>query len=150
MNPLILNHRTLVLLALLTVLAGCSDKQIISESCSIDWVNGSAKPIVTMKRNSTLQVVGWAADIISKQAPESISVNLVSSTGAVLKFSEGKLTVLRPDVNAALSAPSIINSGFDLSAKLESQVPGTYEFQILQHFPDRTLVCKSNKRIVIE
>jgi hypothetical protein len=132
-------------------LAGCSNKQIYSEtSCSIDWVNGSAESIVSTNRANTLKVEGWAADILSKQAPESISINLVSSAGVVSEFVEGKLTIARSDVNAALNAPSITNAGFSLSAKLKSQAPDTYEIQILQHFSDRILVCKSNKRIRIE
>lgn len=145
------NSRTIVLLAALITLAGCSDKQIFSEtSCSIDSVNDSGDLIVATKGNGILTVAGWAADNLSKQAPETITINLVSSAGVVSKFTEGKLTVARPDVSAALNAPSIANTGFGLSDQLESLVPGTYEIQILQQFPERILVCKSVKSVRID
>ena len=145
-----INYRTIVILATLITLAGCSDKQILSgTSCSIDSVNDSGDLIVTMKASGILKVAGWAADNLSKQAPEAIIINLVSSIGAVSKFAEGKLTVARPDVNTALNAPTIGNVGFGLSAQLESPVPGIYEIQILQNFSDRTLVCKSAKSVRI-
>ena len=145
-----INYRTIVILATLITLAGCSDKQILSgTSCSIDSVNDSGDLIVIMKASGILKVAGWAADNLSKQAPESITINLVSSIGAVSKFAEGKLTVARPDVNTALNAPSIGNVGFGLSAQLESPAPGIYEIQILQNFSDRTLVCKSAKSVRI-
>ena len=151
MSKSIFNYRTIVLLASLIALIGCSYKQIFTEtSCSVDAVNGSGELIVATKRNSALVVAGWAFDNLSKQTPESISVNLVSSTGMVSKLAEGgKVTVARPDVSAAYNAHSITNAGFNISAKLELQTPGTYELQILQHFSDRILVCKSNKSIKI-
>ena len=145
-----INYRTTVILAALITLAGCSDKQILSVTgCSVDSVNDSADLIVTMKGSSILKVVGWAADNLSKQAPETIIINLVSSNGAVSKFAEGKLTVARPDVNTVLNAPSIGNVGFGISAQLASPIPGIYEIQILQNFSDRTLVCKSAKSVKI-
>ena len=107
MSPSVSNRRALRLLMPLMALAGCCNKHIYSEtSCSIDWVNGSDKLIITTKRDNTLEVAGWAADILSKQAPESVSINLVSSAGMVSEFAEGKLTVARSDVNAALNAVS--------------------------------------------
>lgn len=145
-----INFRTLVLLATLITLAGCGDKKILSStSCSIDSVNDSGDLIVTTKANSILKVAGWAADYLSKQAPDSVTINLVSSIGAVSKFAEGKLTVARPDVNTALNAPAIANVGFGLSAQLESPASGIYEIQILQHFSDRIIVCKSAKSVKI-
>lgn len=145
-----INYRTIVILVTLITLAGCGDKKIFTEaSCSIDSVNDSAELIVATKGNGILKVGGWAADNLSKQAPESITINLVSSIGAVSKFAEGKLTVVRPDVNTALNAPSIGNVGFGLSAQLESPTPDTYEIQILQNFSDRVLVCKSAKSVRI-
>ena len=145
------DSRTVMLLAALITLAGCSDKKIFSlASCSIDSVNDSGDLIVAMKSNDILKIAGWAVDDYSKQAPETITINLVSSTGAVSKITEGKLTVVRPDVSAALNMPSITNAGFGLSAQLESPAPGTYEIQILQHFSDRILVCKSPKSVRID
>ena len=145
-----INYRTILILATLITLAGCSDKQILSvTSCSIDSVNDSGDAILTMKAGGILKVAGWAADNLSKQAPETIIINLVSSNGAVSKLVKGKLTVARPDVNTALNAPSIGNVGFGLSAELASPVPGVYEIQILQNFPDRTIVCKSAKSVSI-
>lgn len=145
-----INYRTILILAALITLGGCSDKQILSGTgCSVDSVNDSADLVVTMKATGILKVAGWAADNLSKQAPETITINLVSSVGAVSKFAEGKLAVARPDVNAHLNAPSIGNVGFGLSAYLASPVPGIYEIQILQNFSDRTLVCKSAKSVKI-
>lgn len=143
-----ISFRAIVLLTTLIAFSGCSDKQILSgTSCSIDSVNDSGDSMVTMKSGSTLKVAGWAADSLSKQAPETIIINLVSSIGTVTKFAEGKLTVARPDVNLALMAPTIGNVGFGLSAQLGSLVPGIYEIQILQNFSDRKLVCKSAKTV---
>ena len=153
MSKSIFNYQIIMLLASLIALTGCSDKkQIFTEtSCSVDAVNGSGELIVATKRNSVLVVAGWAFDKLSKQTPESISINLVSSTGMVSKLAEGiKVTVARPDVSAVYNAPSITNAGFGISVQLKSQTPGTYELQILQHFSDRILVCKSNKSIKIE
>ena len=145
------NYRLILILATMITLCGCSEKQILSgTSCSIDLVNDSGDSVVTMKSGSTLKAAGWAADSLSKQAPEAIIINLVSSIGAVTKFAEGKLTVARPDVNLALMAPTIGNVGFGLSAQLESLVPGTYEIQILQNFVDRIIICNSAKRVNIE
>lgn len=146
-----INFRTIALLALLITFAGCSDKKIFSgTSCSIDGVNGSGDLIVATKGDQLVSMAGWAADSLSKQAPENITINLVSSTGVVSKFADGKITVARPDVNAVLNAPSIVNAGFGLSAKVESLALGIYEIHILQHFTDRTLVCKSAKSIRID
>lgn len=145
-----INYRIIVILATLITLVGCGDKQILSGiGCSVDSVNDSGDVIVTMKAGSILKVAGWAADNLSKEAPETITINLVSSDGAVSKFAEGKLTVPRPDVNTALNVPSIGNVGFGLSGYIESPVLGIYEIQILQNFSDRTLVCKSAKSVKI-
>lgn len=146
-----INSRAIVLLASLITLAGCSDKKIFSEtSCSIDSVNDSGDLIVAMKGNGILKVAGWAADDLSDQAPETVTINLLSSAGVVSKFTDGKPTMARPDVNAALKAPNITNVGFGLSAPLESLAPGIYGIQILQHFPDRILACKSAKSVRID
>lgn len=151
MSTSIFNRRALVLLTSLMTLAGCSDKQIFTEtSCSVDSVNGSGELVITAKRNGILKVEGWAADGLSKQTPESVSINFVSSAGVVSEFAESKLFVARPDVSAFLKAPSVTHAGFGVSAKLESQLPGIYEIQLLQNFPDRILACKSNKTIKIE
>lgn len=151
MSQSIFDRRIVVLLASLITLAGCGEKQISAvSSCSIDSVNNSGNLIVPVKSNSVVQLAGWAIDSLSKQAPESISIILVSSVGNVSKLAEGKATVARPDVSTAHNVPSITNAGFGFSAKIESQVAGTYELQILQHFSDRILVCKSNKIIKVE
>jgi hypothetical protein len=151
MSLSVINYRTVVLFSSLIALAGCTDKQNVTDGCHIDSVNNSGDLIVTTKRNSIIQVAGWAFDKLSKQAPESISVNLVSSTGKVSELTKGKTTIARPDVSAAFNAPSVTNAGFVVSTKLESQAPGTYELQILLHFHDRDLVCKSiTKSIKIE
>lgn len=143
--------KTITLFAFLITLSGCSDKKLFSEtSCSIDLVNDSGELIVTTKGDAVLKVAGWAVDNLSKQAPDTIEINLVSSGGVVTGFMEGKLTIPRPDVNIALNVPSISNAGFGLSAQLHSLAPGLYEIQILQHFIDRILVCKSAKRINVE
>jgi hypothetical protein len=145
------NSRTVILLATLITLAGCSDKKIFSAtSCSIDSVNDSGDLIVAVKAKGVLKVSGWAADSLSKQAPETITINLVSSTGAVSKIAEGKLTVARPDVSAFLNAPSITNAGFGLSTQLEYPALGIYEIQILQNFSDRIIACKSAKSVRID
>jgi hypothetical protein len=144
------NYRTILILATLITLVGCSDKQILSGTgCSIDLVNDSGDEIVTMKAGGILKVAGWALDNLSKQAPETIIINLVSSNGAVSKFAQGKLTMARPDVNTAYNASAIGNVGFGISAELASPVPGIYEIQILQNFSDRTIVCKSAKSVSI-
>ncbi len=145
-----INYRTIVILATLITLAGCGDKQILSGiGCSVDSVNDSGDILVKMKAGGILKVAGWAADNLSKQAPETIIINLVSSNGAVSQFAEGMLTVPRPDVNTAINAPSIGNVGFGFSAELASSVQGIYEIQILQNFSDRTLVCKSSKSVSV-
>lgn len=141
--------RTILLLASLLAFAGCSDKTPKS-ICSIDAVNNSAESIVTMKNKGTLIVAGWAADNISKLAPDSVTINLVSSAGVVSKIVDGKTTVARPDVKQAINAPTTVNFGFGLSAQLEPLAPGIYEIQLLQHFPDSVLVCKTPKSIKID
>jgi hypothetical protein len=143
--------RTIVLFSALLMLGGCNNKQIFTEpTCSADSVNESGEPVVTMKGNGILRVAGWAADKLSKQAPDTITVNLVSPSGVVSKVVEGKPTVPRPDVKVALNAPAIGIVGFGFSGKIESLAPGVYEIQLLQNFPDRILVCKSAKSIRID
>lgn len=143
--------RAIVLFAAVITLVGCNDKKIFTDpACSVDIVNDSVDSVVAMKGNGLLKVVGWAADNLSKQAPDTITVNLVSPSGVVSKLVEGKPTVPRPDVKAVLKAPSIGDVGFGLSGKLESLAPGTYQIQLLQDFPDRILVCKSAKTIRVD
>ena len=150
-QSIFINRRMVMLFSSLLMLAGCGEKQISAvSSCSIDSVNNSGNLIVPVNLNSVVQVAGWALDGWSKQAPDSISINLISSNGNVSKLAEGKATVARPDVSAVHNAPSITNAGFGFSAKIEPQVAGIYELQILQYFPGRILVCKSNKNIKIE
>ncbi|MDO8412888.1 MAG: hypothetical protein Q7S51_03745 [Gallionellaceae bacterium] len=147
------NAKKVIFLITLITLAGCSDsdkKMLSVTSCSVDAVNDSGDLIVPIKVNSNLKLAGWAADSLSKQAPDTITINLVSSTGAVSKFVEGKLTVARPDVSKALDAPKLASVGFGFSAQLESLASGIYEIQILQNFPDRVLFCKSAKSVRID
>lgn len=150
MSKYVCNCPKLLFLAALLTLTGCGEKQISAVSaCSIDIVNNSGDLIVPAKSNSVVQLAGWALDGLSKQAPESISINLVSSAGNISRLVDGKATVSRPDVSASLNAPLVTHPGFGFSAKIESQVTDTYELHILQHFPDRILVCKSNKSIKV-
>src|SRR5205814_6695634 len=140
-----------LLFLILVSLAACSEKQIFGEStCSIDVVNDSTAPTVNMKRTDILRVGGWAFDNLSKQSPDSISINLVSSTGVITKFADGKTIVARPDVSAVFSAPSVPTSGFNIDAKLEVQQPGAYELQILEYFSNRILVCRTSRSIRLE
>jgi hypothetical protein len=109
------SSRTIVLLASLITLAGCNDNQIFSDSsCSIDSVNDSDDLIVATKGNGIVKMAGWAADTLSKRAPETVTINLMPSNGWAVKLTDGKLTVPRPDVNAAFHAPSLGNVGFSL------------------------------------
>lgn len=150
------NTRSIMLIACLIALTGCSDsknsaKKILTRtSCILDSVNGSVYPVVAVKRNDILKMAGWATDDVSKQVPNTVSINFVSTTGAVSKITEGNLTVARPDVNVALNLPTTAIAGFDLSAQaLVSLEPGTYEIQILEDFSDRIIECKTAKSVKV-
>lgn len=154
------NFKVVVLLISFFILGGCGDttdvsnvpaKGIFSSSgCYIDAVNDIRDPLVVVKAGGTLAVRGWAGDKLSKLAPQSVTVNLVSSAGAITKVGDAQLTIERPDVKKALEAPEMSNPGFTLSAQLEPLAPGDYELHVLEHFPDRILACKTVKSIKIE
>lgn len=154
------NYWLALLLISFSVLAGCGDvtdvnnepaKGIFSSTgCYIDAVNDIRDPLVVVKSGDKLAVQGWAGDNLAKLAPESVTVNLVSSVGAVTKVGDARLTSERPDVKKALDAPEMSNPGFSLSAQLEPLAPGIYELHVLEHFPDRILACKTIKSIRIE
>ena len=146
------------------LLTGCTDPLLYAEpTCSIDKLNHLPyQPELHVKRTEPLHLGGWAFDAISRRAPDSISIILVSATSRansaetgkasadLSKVYEGKPNVPRPDVVATYKAESSQVAGFDMDVPIASMTPGLYEIHISQTFSNRILVCRIPRIIIIE
>jgi len=131
-------------------LISCSDKPIYFEnSCSIDIINNNGHWIIDRNGEITVDLAGWVADGYSKATPESIIINIISTSGEIIKLLEGKPTVERPDVKTALNAPAMGNPGFGLANTLKAPPLGIYKIQITKIYNNKIAICYSDKTVTI-
>jgi len=117
-----------------------------SGSCNLDMIDFKpAADVNTVERDVPISMMGWAAD--DGSVPPIVLVEL---TGPVRYYSSAIRRTLRPDVAAALKAPTLLHSGYDLSVSFRDVDPGRYGVNVVQvRSTGKSLICETSRKIVV-
>lgn len=139
-----------LLLILSIFLASCGKKTIpiiyVEGSCYVDRIDGLIKnPDGQYVGNAgeTINVWGWAADTKSGKVPKIVNLILAEVGGETFNFGSSEVGAKRPDVAAVFGRPELVNSGFRVEGKLNTQ-PGSYSVQLVADYQNKIVVCAPN------
>lgn len=126
--------------------AACNPVKIAG--CALDVVDGApATDLVTVKRSSSPNLIGWAAE--AETVPPVVIVELVGPKKKF--FAPATRATKRPDVAAANHAPALVDSGYDLIGVLSDVEPGTYAVHLIQvGASGNSTECDSRRQLKVE
>lgn len=127
-------------------------KVSLSETCSIDHINGSINsgPLFILNSSSKIEFYGWFADGLNGRLPSYVTIELIDSKGIVASVLKTTGNVNRPDVAAALNSLNVNNAGFNSESSAIKIVPGIYDILLVGLYDDQLIVCRTNKKLQIK
>jgi hypothetical protein len=117
-----------------------------SSTCNLDMIGYMpAADVNPVERDVPVQMIGWASD--DGSAPPIVLLELA---GAVQYYSAAIRGTQRPDVAAALKAPALLHSGYDLFVSFRDVDPGRYSVNVVQVTSSgRSLICDTHRKILV-
>ncbi|HVU02428.1 MAG TPA: hypothetical protein VHE30_11780, partial [Polyangiaceae bacterium] len=117
-------------------------------ACALDTVAGApATDEITVGRDASLPIVGWAADPAGT-VPPVVTMELV---GPHRYFVALQRITKRPDVAEVMKAPALVDSGYDALVSFSAVEPGTYSVHVTQvtSWAD-VLGCDTRRKIKVQ
>lgn len=115
--------------------------------CAVDTVNKPVKEeVIAIHRAAGLNIWGWALDERSASVPSAVFLYL---KGKESYYAQLNRSGERGDLAKAYGKPEFINAGYGSSVDISSLPVGRYEVFVIQKGENKSLVCPTNRKLVL-